>query len=85
MDPIFKICIRDWWIHSSVQDSHISTPILYKDDMNAKKERSHTITKVRKVNLVLKELSAIDKKRESGKYTKQQHDVKSKKALEKML
>ena len=51
--------------------------------MNAK--RDVRASKTRKVNLVLKELAAIDKKHESGKYTKQQHDVKSKRALQRML
>jgi hypothetical protein len=51
--------------------------------MNAK--RDNRLSKTRKVNMALKELDRIDKKHESGKYTKQQHDVKSKRALERYL
>lgn len=51
--------------------------------MRAKRENQ--ISKTRKVNMALKELATIDKKHESGKYSKQQHDVKSKRALEKYL
>ena len=50
-----------------------------------KAKRDNPVSKKGKINMVLKELANIDKKHESGKYTKQQHDVKSKKALERML
>lgn len=50
-----------------------------------KAKREIHLSKTHKVNMALKELATIDKKHESGKYSKQQHDIKSKRALEKYL
>jgi len=42
-------------------------------------------TKSNPSNALLKKLGAIDKKHESGKITKRQHDTMSKKAVDKAL
>jgi hypothetical protein len=43
------------------------------------------ITKKQAINDAFRELGSIDKKHESGKFTKKQHDSKSKKVLEKLM
>ena len=85
MDFNFKIRIRDRRIHIIIQDINISISVLLCTDVVMKAKRDVHLSKARKVNQALKELANIDKKHESGKYTKQQHDVKSKRALEKYL